>query len=85
MIKKYFSRIVIITLFVSTVMVTACKTPTDGSFLSVTQSQCIGCTKCYDVCETSAITIVNGKAVIDPASCTECGKCVTICPVDAIY
>ena len=77
--------ILLISVFFITLFVTACADPTSGAFLQVQESQCIGCSKCDDVCETSAITIVNGKAVIDPASCTECGKCVVICPVDAIY
>ena len=83
--KLTIQSALLLSLFLATLLITACGDPTSGAFLQVQESQCIGCSKCDDVCETSAITIVHGKAVIDPASCTECGKCVTICPVDAIY
>jgi len=80
-------KIIILSLFVlfSIVILNSCKGPTEGAFLTIQQSQCMGCARCTDVCATNAITMINGKAIIDPATCIECGKCVTICPVDAIY
>ncbi len=62
-----------------------CNSPTKGTFLTVSQSQCMGCSKCVYVCNSDAIKIISGKAIIDPTKCVECGKCVDECPVNAIY
>lgn len=45
---------------------------------------CIGCNKCFNVCEFGAITIKNNLAYIDASKCTFCRKCVTECPTNAI-
>jgi Na+-translocating ferredoxin:NAD+ oxidoreductase subunit B len=45
---------------------------------------CIGCQRCFKVCEDSAITMDGPLAVIDPAKCTHCGKCLPVCPTQAI-
>jgi len=45
---------------------------------------CIGCRKCYNVCEFSAITMDGPLAVIDQTKCTRCGKCEPVCPTHAI-
>jgi ferredoxin len=45
---------------------------------------CIGCSKCFKVCEFNAITIKDNLAYIDSKKCTFCRKCVTECPTDAI-
>ncbi len=50
----------------------------------VEKETCIGCRKCVKVCPTSAITMVDKKAVIDPALCLSCGKCAEVCPTGAI-
>lgn len=55
------------------------------AYLSVDNGKCRGCRECVRVCQTDAVRIVNGKAVIDPSKCVECGRCVEICPVNAIY
>ena len=41
---------------------------------------CLGFGSCKNVCESDAISILDGVAVIDPDKCTSCGKCVNICP-----
>jgi ferredoxin len=42
------------------------------------------CTKCVDACEKQAISITNGKPVIDHSECVQCGECLVACPVQAV-
>ena len=57
---------------------------------NVDTKKCIGCRLCVEPCPTGAITMIKGKAVIDPEKCTECGICIDGyqkfkgCPVRAI-
>lgn len=48
--------------------------------------QCRGCVAhpCQEVCPKDAISMVNGRSVIDKDKCVKCGKCKAICPYDAI-
>ena len=57
-----------------------------GGALRVDASKCTaGCTDCVPVCPTEAITIVDGKAVIDQKKCNQCLTCIEECPTDAIH
>jgi [FeFe] hydrogenase (group B1/B3) len=49
-------------------------------------NQCHGCVAhpCVEVCPKGAISMENGKSVIDRDKCIKCGKCKAICPYDAI-
>ena len=49
-------------------------------------NKCMGCMAhpCNEVCPRGAISMVNGKSVIDQNKCIKCGKCKAICPYDAI-
>lgn len=48
--------------------------------------KCMGCLAhpCNEVCPRGAITMQNGRSVIDQEKCIKCGKCKTVCPYDAI-
>ena len=47
---------------------------------------CQGCLAhpCKEVCPKKAISIVNGKSVIDQEKCIKCGKCIGACAYGAI-
>ncbi len=50
----------------------------------VFDNTCISCGLCVDACPQEAMSLVDGKAVIDLDKCTACGQCVSVCPVSAI-
>ena len=41
---------------------------------------CEGCGKCAARCGQKAISIVNGRATVDPEKCVFCGYCARVCP-----
>ena len=47
---------------------------------------CQGCIEhpCMEVCPKGAISMVNGRSVIDEEKCINCGKCLNACPYSAI-
>ena len=47
---------------------------------------CQGCVarSCQSACKFGAISIVNGKSVIDDSKCKKCKMCVNACPYNAI-
>ncbi len=45
---------------------------------------CLGLGSCVKACEFGAISVVNGKAVVDRDKCVACGKCVKACPKNLI-
>ena len=50
----------------------------------VNQNKCTNCGACVKVCPVEAISIKEGKAVVDQEKCIHCGKCLNVCPQDAI-
>jgi electron transport complex protein RnfB len=51
----------------------------------IIEDECIGCTKCIQVCGTDAIIGANKLMhTVIPEACTGCDKCVEACPVDCI-
>ncbi len=54
------------------------------SGIKIDREKCIGCSACVGVCPVNAISMVDGKALIDLAKCTLCMSCVSSCPVNAI-
>lgn len=67
-----------------TVLQTACKGCVPAR-IYVTDL-CQGCVArpCVNTCKFGAISVINGKSVIDPAKCKNCGMCVQVCPYQAI-
>ena len=49
----------------------------------VSAEKCTGCGACVSACPVNAITIREGKAVVDE-SCIACGACVGECPFNAL-
>jgi ferredoxin len=65
--------------------------PVTAATYNVNRTKCIGCRLCVSVCSEGAISMVQGKAVIDPDKCSSCGICkdgnnddYPGCPVEAI-
>ena len=42
---------------------------------------CTGCGLCLEECDQDALTIVDGKAVVDESKCILCGYCAVVCPI----
>ena len=57
----------------------------DGTDLvqAIDRIDCLGQGDCVKVCEQKAISIENGRAVINQMCCG-CGKCINICPQNII-
>ena len=41
---------------------------------------CEGCGRCVQRCRQKALSIVNGRATVDPEKCVFCGYCARACP-----
>ncbi|WP_421078477.1 F420-non-reducing hydrogenase associated-polyferredoxin VhuB [Methanothermococcus sp. Ax23] len=46
---------------------------------------CVGCEVCVPVCPVDAITMEDGKAVVDKNKCIYCSLCAQTCPWNAIF
>ncbi|MDR2871064.1 MAG: RnfABCDGE type electron transport complex subunit B [Xanthomonadaceae bacterium] len=56
-----------------------------GTVAAIIEDDCIGCTKCIQICPTDSIVggLKHMHTVVDPL-CTGCALCVAICPMDCI-
>jgi len=48
--------------------------------LKIMEQFCKGCGMCVEICGSSSLSLVNGKAVVDEATCVLCGYCGAACP-----
>ena len=51
---------------------------------TIDADKCINCKKCINELGCPAITVNEGKVVIEPSLCTGCGLCTQVCPTHAI-
>lgn len=47
------------------------------------ESDCIGCGVCTKACRSGAISLEDGKIIVDRSKCNYCGRCFKACPTDA--
>ncbi len=55
----------------------------DAGLCAHSRSRKTGCTRCLDVCPTSAISSAGDTVEIDPFVCAGCGSCASVCPTGA--
>jgi aryl-alcohol dehydrogenase-like predicted oxidoreductase len=48
--------------------------------LAIMEKFCKGCGNCVDACINHALTLIDGKPVVDEAACVLCGYCGAECP-----
>ena len=48
--------------------------------LKIMEQFCRGCGQCVEICGSMALSLVNGRAVVDDAACILCGYCGAGCP-----
>lgn len=46
--------------------------------------KCVGCGVCVGRCQMKAVTVVDGKVLINDGRCIGCGLCVSTCPTGAL-
>jgi ferredoxin len=55
----------------------------DDTLCAHSRSGIVGCTRCLELCPTSAITPAGGGVAIDANICAGCGQCAAACPTGA--
>lgn len=64
-----------------------CCNPEGQSFapeLKVTYAKCDGCGRCEALCPQKALTVQEGKVVVDRNACNVCGQCGSFCWTGAL-
>lgn len=54
-----------------------------GMTIEYKEDACISCGVCVKACRTVALSMKDGKIVLDSQKCNNCGRCVKSCPTDA--
>ena len=54
-----------------------------GQIVQWIPDACIQCGACVKVCRFKALTMTDGKIVVDQNSCSHCGRCSKSCPTNA--
>lgn len=47
-------------------------------------NNCSGCGACINRCPMEALSLIDGKALLNPVRCIGCGLCVSTCPEEAL-
>lgn len=55
-----------------------------GYVSRVDAERCLGCGTCASFCQFAAITVQEGRAVVNVSRCMGCGVCAAKCPSEAI-
>ena len=50
-----------------------------GYVVATDDERCVGCGACAEICPFDAISVVDGRAVVDRDRCMGCGVCVAAC------
>lgn len=53
--------------------------------VKVDYEACVGCGLCAEICPTGAISVIFGKARVNPVACSGCGQCIEACRTGAIH
>jgi len=51
--------------------------------VNINKDKCTGSGECIDVCPVEALSLKDGKAVVND-ECIDCGACVNVCPNEAL-
>ena len=54
-----------------------------GMDIEYREDLCFSCGVCIKACRSGALSLADGKVVLDPAKCNNCARCVKSCPADA--
>lgn len=54
-----------------------------GMEVKYNEDACISCGVCVKACRSGALSMVDGKIIMDASKCNHCARCVKSCPVDA--
>lgn len=54
-----------------------------GMSIAYKEADCFSCGVCVKACREGALSMTDGKVVLDEVKCSKCGRCVKSCPADA--